>query len=325
MITDQKDAKGRVGFKNVAEIDAKIRDLTQQVDSGTMRLVDEKKALNEVSSLTRQRKGFAGFEEAQKKIDAKKAENAEQKKAFDNPEARALDEQYEAIRKELDQISAARDDDRKNFASLREEKDRLYQEQQISYQKIKDIKDAYFQGKKAHKAYEDKLYQQRRERQKAEKDAYEKERRRKVAEQKLEEASQPAYLDKIITTEGLIRYFDPSSATSDSKKESGKFAASTQRTVDDSAIKGMKVMKKDEEDFFVGNGGKKKGKGKKAAPEAAKFNMSIGIIEELGRVGVEAPSSQSDVPGVVEKLKAKLNDWKKDQDRQTKQVSTTRL
>ena len=322
MTAEQKDAKGRMGFKSAGEIDAKISDLTKQVDSGIMRLVDEKKALNEISSLTRQRKGFAGFEDAEKKIQAKRAENAELKKSFDDPESRALDEKYDAIRKELDQMNANRDDDRKNFTSLRDEKDKLHQAQQASYQKIREIKDAYFQDKKAHKAYEDELYQQRRERQKAERDAYEKDRRKKVAEQKLEEASQPAFMDEILITEGLIRYFDPSSAVSDSTKEPGKFAAAAQRTVDDSAMKGMKVIKKDEEDFFVGGGGKKKGKGKKTAPEASKFNMSIGIIEELGKVGVEPPSNQSDVPAVVEKLKAKLDAWKKDQDKQTKQVSS---
>lgn len=321
MIVKQKEAKGRMGFKSVAEVDAKIADLAKQVDSGTMSLVDEKKALKEISTLTRLRKEFAGLEEAQREIDGKRAENAELKKAFDDPDARALDEEYDAIKEELDQMNAARQDDRKNFTALKEEKDRLHQEQQGSYQKIKDIKDAYFQGKKAYKAYEDDLYQQRRERQRAEKDAYEKERRKRVAEQKLEEASRPAYIDQILTTEGLIRYFDPSSAVSDSAKGPGKFAASAQRTVDDSAMKGMKVMKKDEEDFFVGGGGKKKGKGKKTTSEATKFNMSLGIIEELGKVGVEPPTNQSDVPAVVEKLKERLEIWKKDQDSQTKQVS----
>lgn len=322
MIAEQKDAKGRMGFKSVGEIDLKIADLTKQVDSSTMRLVDEKKALNEISTLNRLRKGFAGFEEAQKKIDAKRAENAALKKTFDDPEAQAVDERFHAIRKELGEMNAARDDDRKNFTSLKEEKDKLYQEQQGSKQKIKEIKDAYFQGRKAHKAYEDEIYQQRRERQKAERESYEKERRKKAAEQKLEEASQPAYLDEILTTEGLIRYFDPSSAVLDSKEEPGKFAASAQRTVDDSTLKGMKVIKKEEEDFFVGGGGKKKGKGKKSSAETTKFNMSIGVIEELGKVGVESPSTQSDVPGVLERLKAKLDDWKKDQEKQTKQVRT---
>jgi chromosome segregation ATPase len=321
MIAQHKESKDRMGFKSVGDIDAKIAELRRQVDSGMMKLVDEKKALEEISKLTRQRKGFAGVEESRKKIDAKRAENAELKKAFDDPEARALDERRDAIKKELDQMNAAREDDRKNFTSLKEEKDRLYQEKQASSQKIKDIKDEYFQGRKAHKAYEDELYHQRRERQKAEREAYEKEKRKKVAEQKLEDASQPAYMDEILTTEGLIRYFDPSSVSLDVTKAPGKLAASAQRTVDDSAMKGMKVMKKDEEDFFVGGGNKKKGKGKKTAPaESSKFNMSIGIIEELGKVGVEPPSNQSDVPAVVERLKEKLEGWKNDQDKQTKQV-----
>jgi hypothetical protein len=85
----------------------------------------------------------------------------------------------------------------------------------------------------------------------------------------------------------------------------------------------MKVVKKDDEDFFIGGGGKKKGKGKKGqatSAESGKLNMNIGIIEELGRVGVDPPSTQADVPRVVEKLKEKVATWKKDQDNQTQKV-----
>lgn len=86
-------------------------------------------------------------------------------------------------------------------------------------------------------------------------------------------------------------------------------------------------MKKEDEDFFVGSGGKKKGKGKKntpatngAAPESGKLNMNIGIIEQLAKIGLDSPATQSDVPGVVDKLKEKLEEWKKSQDTQTKKV-----
>ena len=167
-----------------------------------------------------------------------------------------------------------------------------------------------------------------RERQKAERDAYEKDRRRKTAEQKLEEASEPAFLDEIRTAEGLIKHFDPSYGASTEEKGPGEFAASAQRNIDDSGFKGMKVMKKaEEEDFFTGKGGKKKGKGKKATPatngasvESGKMNMNISIIEGLAKVGVDPPSTQADVPGVVEKLKEKREGWKKDQDTQTQKV-----
>ncbi|KIX03476.1 uncharacterized protein Z518_07029 [Rhinocladiella mackenziei CBS 650.93] len=320
LIAEQKDGRSRAGFKNVEEIDVKIASILKQVDSGNMKLVDEKKALAEVSSLRRQKKSFTGLDDLQKKIDEKKAENAELKKSFDNPETRALSQKYEDNQKELDEIKAAREDTNKNYDALKAEREKLYQEQQATYAAIKRVKDEYYAQKKAYKEYEDQLYQQRRERQKAEREAYEKEKRRRIAEQKLEEASEPAFLDQIRTAEGLIRHFDPSYGTEDSEKGPGQFAATAQRTIDESGFKGMKVMKKADEDFFVGGGGKKKGKGKKgaAAPaESGKLNMNIGVIEELAKVGVDPPSTQADVPGVVEKLKAKLETWKRDQGNQT--------
>lgn len=326
LINEQKDARSRSGFKNPEEIDAKIASIMQQVDSGSMRLVDEKKALAEVSALRKQKKGFSGLEDLQKKIDEKKAENAELKKTFDNPETRALSQKYEDNQKELDDIKATRENSNKNIDALRAEREKLYQEQQGTYAAIKKVKDEYYASRKAFKEYEDQLYQQRRERQKAEREAYEKEKRRRIAEQKLEEASEPAFLDQIRTAEGLIRHFDPTFGPGESDKGPGQFAATAQRTIDETGFKGMKVMKKDDEDFFVGGGGKKKGKGKKgaaaAAPESGKLNMNIGIIEELAKVGVDPPSTQADVPGVVEKLKEKLEAWKKDQDNQTKKVSS---
>lgn len=333
-IAEQKTARSRVSYKNVEEVDREIQRLEKQVDAGTMKLVDEKKALAEVSSLRKQRKGFAGFDEAQKGIDDVKAQISELRKELDNPEAKALSEKYNGIQKELDDIKAEQDEAYKSINSLRDERSTIHAEQQEKYFAMRDIKDQYWKARKAYKEYEDEAYRQRRERQKAERDAYEKEKRRKIADKKLEEASEPAFVDEILTAEGLIRYFDPSAPeASKSLRGPSGFAAEAQRTVDDSNIKGTRVMKKDdhEENYFMGTGGKKGKKGKKggaAGPttsstpsESGKFNLSMGVIEELARVGVEPPMTQSDVPSVVEKLKGKVEQWKKDQDKKTKEVS----
>ena len=109
------------------------------------------------------------------------------------------------------------------------------------------------------------------------------------------------------------------------RRMADEMAASAQRTVDDSGIKGTRISKKDteEESYFMGTGGKKGKKGGKkgaAAPAASKFNLNIGVIEELAKVGVDAPSSQADVPATVEKLQEKLSFWKKDQARKTEEV-----
>jgi len=320
LINQQKDARSRAGFSSSKEVEQKIDSLMKQVDSGQMKLVDEKKALTEVSNLRRLLKSFDGIEGLQKTIDTKKAENADLRKTFENPENKALSEKYNANQKELDEIKASRDDVNKNFDKLKADRERLHDKQNQTWKAIQELKDRYYAQRKEYKAFEDQLYQQRREKQKAERDQYEKERRKKAAEARLEEASAPAYGDEIITAENIIRHFEPSYGTAEADKGPGKFAASNQRSIDQSGPKGMTVLKKEEEDFFTGAGGKKKGKkGAKAAGDN-KFNLSIDLIEGLGKLGVDPPANQSEVGPTVEKLKEKVANWKKDQKEQTDKV-----
>lgn len=332
-MAEQKTARSRVPYKNVEEIDREIKRLEQQVDTGTMKLVDEKKALAEISSLRKQRKGFAGFDEAQKGIDDVRAQISELRKSLDNPEATALSQKYDKIFKELASIKSDQDQAYKSLNSLRDERNKLHADQQEKYSAVKDIKDKYYKAGRAHREYEREQARVRQEKYKSEIEAKQKERRKEAARQKLEEASQPAYMDEILTAGGLIRYFDPTSteAAKELRGPSG-FAAEAQRTVEASDFKGTKVMKKDDqaENYFMGTGGKKGKKGKKGGaaaspapgtPSESKFNLSVGIIEELAKVNVEPPMNQSDVPAVVEKLRAKRDHWKSEQDKKTKEVS----
>lgn len=328
-IAEQNNSRGKMSFKNVEDIDREIARLEKQVDSGTLRLVDERKALSDISQLRKQRKGFAGLDEAQKGINELKAQIAELRKTLDNPEAKALSDKYTEIQKQLDAIKAEQDGVFKNLNSLRDERTNLRNDQQKKYAAIREIKDAYFKARRAYKEYEDEAWRVRRERQKAERDAFEREKRKKVADKKLEEASALAYTDEILTAQGLIRHFDPtynfaSLGLDDKKTEGSNFRAGVGRTVDDSGLKGMKVVKKDDaEDYFVGSGGKKGKKGGKkgAAAEGGKFNMNVGIIEDFAKVKIDPPMNQSDVPAAVEKLASKIQEWKKNQASKTEEVS----
>ena len=318
-----------MSFKNVEEVDREIQRLEKQVDTGTMKLVDEKKALAEISSLRKQRKGFAGFDEAQKGIDDVKSQIAELRKTLDNPEAKALSQKYDEINQELASIKAEQDKAYSSLSALRDERSKLYEDQQKKYSAMREIKDQYHKARMAYRDYEQEQYKIRQERQKAEREAYQKEKRRKIAEKKLEEASEPAYMDEILTAEGLIRYFDPSSPeASKSLRGPSGFAAEAQRSVDGSGFKGTKLSKKDENEdmYFMGTGGKKGKKGKKngatgeSTPTEGKFNLTMGVIEELAKVNVEPPMNQAGVPAVVEKLKEKRDRWKHDQEKKTNEV-----
>ncbi|KAH7410370.1 hypothetical protein DE146DRAFT_352861 [Phaeosphaeria sp. MPI-PUGE-AT-0046c] len=320
-LNELKTSKGKVNFKSVEDVDQEIARLQKQVDGGMMKLVDEKKALSEITNLNKARKQFSGFDGQQKDIDAIKAKIAEQKKLLDDPEQKAMSEKYTVLQTELDGLKGEQDEAFKNMKALREETDKARAEQQAKYQARKELKDSYYQQKRAFQEYEFQARKVRNEKRRQEQVQYVAGKRKEAASKRLEEASAPAYQDEIFATEGLIRHFDPSALPPKETSAASKFAASSQRTVDDSGFKGTRVSKKDQEEemYFAGTGGKKGKKGKKAAPAENKFNLNMGIIEELAKVGLDAPASQADVPATVEKLQEKLAFWKGDQDRKTKE------
>lgn len=332
-MAEQNNSKAKMAFRSVEEIDREIARLEKQVDSGSMRLVDEKKALADISTLRKQRKNFAGLDDAQKVINDLKSQIAELRKSLDNPEAKALSDKYTEIQKELDSIKAEQDAAFKNLNSLRDERTKLHAEQQKKWTAIRELKDNYYKQRKAWKEYEDEMWRIRRERQKAEREAAEREKKKKIADKKLEEASRPAYTEEILTAQGLIRHFDPSYdfaaiGLDDKKTQSANYCAEVGRTVDDSNIKGVKIVKKEdrEDDYFVGTGGKKGKKGKKGSPAPgtpaeSKINLSFGVIEDFAKIKVDPPMSQADVPAIVEKLAAKVVEWKKNQAAKTEEVS----
>ena len=299
-------------------------------------MVDERNALSNVSNLRKQRKNFTGFDESQKAIDDMKTQLSSLKKGLDNPEAKALSEKYTSIQQELDSLKSEQDGVFKNLKSLRDERSQIQAEQQKAWLAVKEIKDTYFKSRREYKQYEDEMYRQRAERNKALREEADREKKKRIADQKLEDASQPAYTDEILTAQGLIRHFDPTydldaKGLGNNKQESSSnFRAGVGRTVDASDLKGVKVLKKDDDNYFMGGSGGKKGKkGKKgaaangnksAASGSTQFNLSVGIIEELNSLKVDPPMNQADVPALIEKLVEKLTYWKENQQSQTEEV-----
>lgn len=326
-IAEQKTAKSKVSFKNAEEVDREIERLDRQVNGGMMKLVDERKALAEISSLRKQRKNFSHFDDAQKQIDDLRAKIKELKDSMEDPEAKALSDQYSKIQAELDAIKAEQDEGYKNLSSLRDERTKLQAEQQEKFQAVRKLKDDYYGAKKAFADYEKEARQKARERQQAERERIIKEKKMERAQKMLAEASDPAYLEEIRRANSLLHFFDPSHQVEKSPLLADKgLSALAQRKVDDSGIKGVKlVLKKDrDEEYYSPPKESKKGKkGKKAAGAAADvnskfFNCPPSVMEDCDFMGIDPPMSAADVPAVIEKVKAKLEHWKADQPEQTK-------
>ncbi|EJT79031.1 hypothetical protein GGTG_04120 [Gaeumannomyces tritici R3-111a-1] len=326
-IAEQKTARGKVGFKSAEDVDHEIARLEKQIDGGMMKLVDEKKAIAEVSSLRKQRKNFAQFDAQQKEMDDLRAKIKAIKDTMEDPEQKALSEQYNKIQAEIDAIKAEQDEAYKGLSSLRDERTRLQNEQREKFDAIRKIKDEYYQQKKAFSDYEWEAKQKARERRKAEDARRAQDAKKERAQRMLAEASDPAYLEEIRRANSLIHFFDPSHQVAEKAPllaASGMTAQAT-RKVDDSALKGTRLVRKEDREEDYAPAVKKGKKGKKGgaaaagsdAPVASKFSCPPSVMEDCAFMGIDPPMSAADVPAVIEKAKAKLDHWKSDQAVQT--------
>ncbi|KAF5964318.1 brefeldin A resistance BFR1 (maintenance of normal ploidy) [Fusarium coicis] len=319
-INEQKAAKSKVPFKSLEDLDRQIASLDNKVNSGTMKLVDEKKALSDISSLRKMRKNFGQLDDSQKQIDDLRAKIKEIKDSMDDPEQKALSDQYNKIQAEIDAIKAEQDEAYKGLSSLRDERSKLQAEQQEKYTAIRKLKDDYYGQKKAYQAYDREARERYREKQRAEQERYHQERKKAEAERRLGDASDPAYLDEIRRAHSLLQFLDPNH-----KVEKGPLMADTglgaqaQRSVDESGLKGTKLLRKEDRDEEYAPAVKKGKKGKKTAHGGSsnKFNVPPAVVEDCAAMGIDPPMSAADIPAVAEKVRAKLDFWKKDQDAQT--------
>ncbi|KAI1007748.1 hypothetical protein K3495_g484 [Podosphaera aphanis] len=322
MIAQQKTARSRLNFKSVEDVDKEIERLEKLVNSGTMKIVDERKVLDEIPALRRQRKTFIALEESQKAINTRKTLVQQLREKLDDPESKALSDQYNQIQLELDAIKSEQNTAYRNINSLRDERNKLQDEKQAKYLAIREIKDKYYEQNRAVQKWEYEARQRARDKKKADEEKYQQEKKKARAQQILTEASDKAYLDEIRRAHSLLHFLDPSYLAEKTPLQApSKFQAVAQRQVDDTGIKGIKITKKEEEDYFAGTARKK---GKKSKKSAAKDSSSTGkyscppsVMEDCAVMGIDPPMIAADIPIVKEKVLAKLDFWKADQDAET--------
>ncbi|KAG6854779.1 hypothetical protein C0991_001206 [Blastosporella zonata] len=331
-IKDLQAAKGKVPFKNIAEVDAHIKSLEKQVDSGAMKLADEKRALADISSSKRNRRIVESFQADQDSIEADRATVDELRKQLDDPEFKATSDRYDAIRKELDQLKKEGDEAYAGRSKLFEERDNIQSQLTVLFNQkregaalFREANDLYW-----NKVNEDRA--RRAEKARAQRAAEEAQKKAEVAERLREEATLPAFQAQIEDCQTLIDYLlgkNTSNVTYKStplleKSEIAGVAKLEVRQVD-AAPEGSIVRKKkgeDEENYFIG--GKGKGKGKKgtikatdATTASVPLNLPLPTLTALLSLSIPPPASSADLPRVVEDLKTKKTWFEANQARTT--------
>jgi len=306
------------------------RNLEKQVESGNMKIADEKRALQEISSTKKSRRTVEGFQADQENIEADRQKIEELRKELDDPASKAVSERYDAIKAELDELKKESDEAYAGRSKLFEERDSiqsqlkaLFDEKRESGQRYRDANDRYWT-----KVNEDRA--RRAEKARAQRAAEEAQKKKDVAERLLEEAQAPAFQAQIEDCQTLIDFF--------SGKHSGNVAyKSTPLTTKtevagvpklelrqvEAQPEGVIVRKKkgDEQDaYFVG--GKSKSKGKKgpktngsvqdgaATPTSpisanSSLNVPLPTLSALLSLSIPPPAANTDVPRIIEDLNTK--------------------
>lgn len=294
-----------------------------------MKLADEKRAIQEVSTSKKNRRLLEAVQTEQDSIDAEKAQIAELEKQRDDPVAQALSDRYTAIKAELDELKKDGDEAYADRSKLFQERDStqdqlraLFNEKRESAQRYRDANDRYWT-----KVHEDRA--RRQEREKARRDAEINERRKEQAERLLEEAKIPAFQAQIEDCQTLIDFFSGKStgtvtykSTSTPLFQRAEVTAVPKLEIRqvDAAPEGVIVRKKkgeDEEAYFVG--GKTKNKNKKgpkpsaspiqesapSTPTSTALQVPLPTLAALTTLSIPPPASNDDVPRVIEDLTTK--------------------
>lgn len=311
-------SKSRTAFKSPAELDAHVRDLEAQVESGSLKIVEERKLLNEISSLKKTRKGLDQLGAQQNGIDALRAKVEGLRASLDDPESQAVSRRYDEIKGELDAINKEQErhyGSRSKLISQRnaisKQLDELYQSRRARQAAYQNEQDRYFTRMTAER-------ERRNAQIKAEREAADIERQEKEEIELREEAALPAFTKEIEDCDALARFFSSDSSGDEKKPEEPAAAAPG---VDASVPEGAVVVRHEEDDYFVAGGGKKKGGKKKGRAErdTGALNVPFGMLSALMSLSIPPPTNQADLPRVVDNIKLKREYFVSNQERATRE------
>ncbi|KAG9319132.1 hypothetical protein KVV02_002600 [Mortierella alpina] len=330
-IADLKAIHDKLPYKTSEAVDAQISTLTKQVESGKIKLVEEKRFLNEISTLTKSKKSVAAAQAQQAAIDEDKKAIASLREAIHDQASSAQSDEYNAIQAQVDEITKVKDEVWKKRNELFDERTRLQKEIEVEYQRKKTVNDEYFAAVREHSKFLQEEQVRKREEFQQKKQLDLEEKRLAIAKEERDLAEIPAFQTEITTCDSVYKYLlqfshDQKRMTDEVRASGGsptQAAGANIRQADMMANVPAGVMlakkaDKIEEVFFVYNAKSKKKKGlKEKKKEAASLTLPLAIVEQLVELKISVPTSSADVGKALDALSEMSSTFKVNQAKAT--------
>ena len=309
------------------------------MESGELRLGDEKRAIQEISNTRRLRRTVEGFQAEQDAIDREKEEEEQLRAQLADPEAKAISDRYEKLKAEFDDLKRESDEAFANRNKLFDERNAIQQEvdtlwslKKESQQRFREAGERYWVKAKEEQA-------RRAERLRQQKAVEEQQKKLDLVERLREEASSPAYQIEIQDCQTLIDAFSKGTTsevpvvTSAAEQKAVSLAGVPQLDIRkvEAPTDVIVRKKKGEEDeaYFVAGKGKKSKRGPKTngrnspalstpSTSNSQFHIPFPTLTALLSLSIPPPSSKDEIPRVVEDLKTKKAWFEANQELATK-------
>lgn len=311
-------------YKSAAEIDKRVKYLEELIDQGTLKIVDERRYIKEISALRRSKKDYTSIDAEQKLIDADKEKIKDLRKQLSEANNKEAQEQFQKVTKELDALSLQTKDIQEKRDKLFNRRRELFKQKDSLYDEMRSIHKDYDQQFKKFKEQLEKEKLRRAEEEKEYNLGLEKEKLESRISKIEENSKVPANTSEIKTVENLLVHFDPSfvpSSTSNKNSSSSvdklntHHANNTKVELPANAV----FIEKKPADFFPAKS--KKSRRHRNRKRASKFVLEPVIIADLASLGIALPTSGEDSDKTIAALKEKLQVLQDTQGEKTKEKS----
>ncbi|KAJ1919261.1 multicopy suppressor of BFA (Brefeldin A) [Mycoemilia scoparia] len=319
-INDLKANQKRIPYKSVADIDSKLKQNEDKIQSGALSILDEKRLIDENVKLRRSRKLVSEFDSQQKSIESDKSKLDELQSKLHNPALDALNDEHDKLEKELEKIKGSMDDKWKQRSLLLDERTRIQNALDEAWEKKRKFLDDFRKNNNEFFKWQQEDRKRRQLEEKRKRIEEQKQMLMNHAKEQREVAEVPAFSAEINVCDILLQYLHqnaptatPSSTGSKSTIGNNNNNGKSPNLANIEVPEGMVLAKSNDPNdgmYFPPTATKKKNQRKKQRGDGKGWNpkkIPLSIIERFFEIKVTPPSQESDIEKTIEDI----NDRKK--------------
>jgi uncharacterized coiled-coil DUF342 family protein len=302
--------KRSIGYDSETKIDDRIATIEFKLWTESISLKEEKKYLQEIQELKRNRPKVSQVQSLEANLTAGKESGASKEELNTiGAEMFQLRENRRAISKQLKELVESRTDQLGDFSGYQKKREELNEQIKAKIDAKNQMRDEFRAEENAHRDHLNAERTKRQDKLREEREKQMAERQQKAKQAKADKLDEQPYLNEITLIEQTISFCK--SLVQDKGPQVKEETEKKDLNVFEGAEVLVKKEDREEEFYFQPTKGKKKGgKKTKEAGAAKPIKHNAETFRLFDKLKIEAPITTDDVPSRLEQLEKQLEDFR---------------